>query len=118
MVAPNYAETRRGLAKKVCNPKTNSFSMAIARRYEETADRLGQQVVVRDLYRLGFDPILKASEEPSDHFAPAADVLAELAAIDGANVLVLIYARARTSALEGAGLMPRSQPLNCSVQLL
>jgi NAD(P)H dehydrogenase (quinone) len=75
----------------VCNPKADSFSMAIARRYEETADRLGQQVVVRDLYRLGFDPILKASEEPSDHFAPAPDVVAELAAIDGADVLVLIY---------------------------
>jgi NAD(P)H dehydrogenase (quinone) len=75
----------------VCNPKLDSFSMAIARRYEETVCRIGQQVMIRDLYRLGFDPILKASEEPSEHFTPAPDVVAELAAIDGADVLVLIY---------------------------
>jgi NAD(P)H dehydrogenase (quinone) len=75
----------------VCNPKLDSFGMAVAQRYAEIAQSLGQQVVVRDLYRLGFDPVLKASEEPSEHFVPAPDVATELAAIGGAHVLVLIY---------------------------
>lgn len=75
----------------VCNPKIDSFSMAMAERYAEIATGLGHRVVVRDLYRIGFDPILKAAEEPSDHFVPAPDVAAELAAIDGAAVLALVY---------------------------
>jgi NAD(P)H dehydrogenase (quinone) len=75
----------------VCNPKLDSFSMAVANRYAETATSLGHQVVVRDLYRLGFDPVLKAPEEPSDHYVAAADVAAELAVIEGAAVLGLIY---------------------------
>jgi NAD(P)H dehydrogenase (quinone) len=75
----------------VCNPKPDSFSMAIDQRYADIAINLGQQVVVRDLYRLGFDPVLKASEEPSEHFVPAPDVVAELTAIGNADVLVLVY---------------------------
>lgn len=75
----------------VCNPRLASFSMAIAQRYADTVTGLGQEVVVRDLYRIGFDPVLRAEEEPSSDFAPAPDVLEELAAIQGADVLVLIY---------------------------
>jgi NAD(P)H dehydrogenase (quinone) len=65
--------------------------MAMVRRYADVATSLGQQVVIRDLYRMGFDPVLKAPEEPSDHFVAAPDVDAELALIEGADVLALVY---------------------------
>lgn len=75
----------------VCSPRAESFNLAVTQRYADTVASLGQQAVVRDLYRLGFDPVLKAEEEPSEHFAPAPDVAAELARIDTPDVVVLVY---------------------------
>lgn len=68
----------------VCHPEATSFTMAIAHRYAETVGRFRHQVEVRDLYRLGFDPLLKAEERPGapDH-AIAQDVVAELGALAG-----------------------------------
>ena len=76
----------------VCHPEATSFTMAIAHRYAETVGRFRHQVEVRDLYRLGFDPLLKAEERPGapDH-AIAQDVVAELGALAGTDIFVLVY---------------------------
>ena len=46
----------------VCHPKRQSFTQAVARAYAEAAKALGHDTVIRDLYRLGFDPILGKRE--------------------------------------------------------
>lgn len=72
----------------VCHPSEDSFTMSMANRYVETVRGLGQEVVVRDLYRLGFDPVLHEEER---HGHPGADVSAEWAALGKADVFVLVY---------------------------
>jgi NAD(P)H dehydrogenase (quinone) len=53
---------------------------------------MGQDAVLRDLYRLGFDPVLKSNEQPRpDRYVMSSDVAAELAVIERAEVFVLIY---------------------------
>ena len=48
--------------------------------------------MLRDLYAIGFDPVLRDSERPgAAGFAPAPDVAAELALIRDSNVIVLVY---------------------------
>lgn len=46
----------------VCHPKRRSFTQSVARSYAEAAKTLGHDVIIRDLYRLGFDPILRTRE--------------------------------------------------------
>ena len=47
---------------------------------------------IRDLYSLGFDPVLRASEQPSSKvFEPSKDVAAELATLENADVIVFVY---------------------------
>lgn len=72
----------------VCHPCEESFVMAMARRYAEAVRAHGHEVVLRDLYRLGFDPVLR-DEERTGQFG--ADVEAELAALEGSEVFVLVY---------------------------
>jgi NAD(P)H dehydrogenase (quinone) len=72
----------------VCHPSEDSFTLAVARRYEEAARAHGHEVVLRDLYRNGFDPILR-NEERLGH--PAADVLGEWAALGKPDCFVLVY---------------------------
>jgi len=74
------------------HPDADSFNMAIAQAYCETVKGLGHQPVLRDLYRMDFDPVLKASERPTaPNFALSSDVTAELKVIDGADIFVLVY---------------------------
>lgn len=76
----------------VAHPAADSFTMAVARAYCDAVSAHGQAVVLRDLYRLGFDPVLKAAERPSGGaFTPAADVAAELEQLSGSDIFVLIY---------------------------
>jgi len=72
----------------VAHPSEDSFTLAVARRYLAAVEGLGQTGFVRDLYRLGFDPLLKESER---HGEPGADVLAEWELLQGADVIVLVY---------------------------
>ena len=75
-----------------CHPASRSITMSAAARYAETARSLGHEVVIRDLYRLGFDPVLKDSERPAAYrHAVATDVAAELAVLQATNVFVLLY---------------------------
>lgn len=76
----------------VAHPEPDSFAMSVARTYVEAVGAQEQIAVLRDLYRLDFDPVLKAEERlPTGRFTPAPDVAAELDAIDGTDVFVLVY---------------------------
>lgn len=76
----------------LAHPAPDSLNAAIAAAYAETVRDLGHQVVVRDLYAMGFDPCLKAAEIPGPG-APefGADVAAERAELADADVLVFVY---------------------------
>lgn len=74
------------------HPAPDSFCASVADRYRQTVEEVGHEIVVRDLYGLNFDPVLKASERPTcADFMLSDDVAAELAAIGGSDVFVLIY---------------------------
>lgn len=72
----------------VCHPVKKSFTMAVAERYAEIVKAHGHQAVIRDLYRIGFDPVLKAKERQG---VPAADVAREWSAMGKPDVFVLVY---------------------------
>lgn len=76
----------------VAHPRIRSFTMAMAEAYAEAARHEGAEVVLRDLYRLGFDPLLHMEELP-DHegFQPRADVMDERSVIGDADVFVFFY---------------------------
>lgn len=76
----------------LCHPEPASFNMAVARTYCETVEACGHRAVLRDLYRMAFDPVLKVSERPNaPNFAISPDVAAELEILADAAVLVLVY---------------------------
>ncbi|WP_176501195.1 NAD(P)H-dependent oxidoreductase [Sphingomonas sp. HMP9] len=76
----------------LCHPDPRSFNHGIAEAYCDAVRNAGQSVVMRDLYALGFDPVLKADERPT-LASPllSADVAIELDMIAGSDVFVLIY---------------------------
>jgi NAD(P)H dehydrogenase (quinone) len=74
------------------HPGPVSFNHAVARTYCDTVRSTGQDVVLRDLYAIGFDPVLKAVERPGpEHPHPLRDVADELEIIRRSDVFVLIY---------------------------
>jgi NAD(P)H dehydrogenase (quinone) len=76
----------------LCHPDHDSFIASVADRYCQAVQNLGHEAIVRDLYRLGFDPVLKSSEKPhSGDGLPCADVAVEIAEIRNADVFVLVY---------------------------
>ena len=46
----------------VCHPKRQTFTQTIARAYAKELELLGQDLVIRDLYRSHFDPALGEGE--------------------------------------------------------
>jgi NAD(P)H dehydrogenase (quinone) len=76
----------------LCHPSDYSFNKAIADRYCETVRAFGHQVVLRDLYRMKFNPVLARTEMVgAKDYALSDDVLAELSVISSARIFVLIY---------------------------
>lgn len=76
----------------VGHPDVNSFNLTIANSYCVALGRRGHQTVLRDLYRMGFDPVLKNEELPAPgKNRPAADVLAEREVIGNADVYTFVY---------------------------
>lgn len=76
----------------LAHPDPNSFNAAIARTYAETVRAEGQDVILRDLYALGFDPVLKDNERPGHAgYAVSQDVRDELEVIRGADVYTFIH---------------------------
>lgn len=71
-----------------CHPSEDSFTLSVARRYEEAVRAHGHDTVLRDLYRIGFDPVLR---EPERHGRSGADVAGEWALLGKVDVFVLVY---------------------------
>lgn len=89
------ADPARGRGRHVVilvHPDPRSFNAAIAHAYRETVQECGQEAILRDLYAMKFDPVLTNEERPDRReFEIAPDVRAELAAIEGSDVVALIY---------------------------
>ena len=76
----------------LCHPEANSFNRAIADTYCMAVKQNGHDAVLRDLYAMNFDPVLKAQERPTgDGFTPSPDVRQELELLAACDVFVLVY---------------------------
>lgn len=76
----------------VANPRETSFCLSIARTYAEAVAASGGESLLRDLYRLDFDPVLKAHElADSADFHTAADVAEERAKLADVDIFCFIY---------------------------
>jgi NAD(P)H dehydrogenase (quinone) len=76
----------------LCHPDPKSFNRAIADTYCDTVHKIGHEAIVRDLYAMGFDPILKTNERPTvEGFRISTDVKNEIALLTGCEVFLLIY---------------------------
>ncbi|HYD27692.1 NAD(P)H-dependent oxidoreductase [Brevundimonas sp.] len=80
------------IAVLVAHPRRRSFTVAMATAFAGAARAAGADVVERDLYRLRFDPRLRAGEMP-DHLGAAVgpDVAREREAIAGADIFAFFY---------------------------
>lgn len=75
----------------LCHPEQESFNASVAHAYGTEVRQLGHDVVVRDLYAMGFHPVLKSAERPGPDFKQFRDVEDELAILSSADVFVLVY---------------------------
>src|SRR5258707_9908141 len=76
----------------VAHPKPDSYTQAMASAYREAGLAGGHEVVFRDLYGMGFDPVLKEAEiQWSPHFAPADDLTAQGAGLHDRHVFPFLY---------------------------
>jgi len=76
----------------LCHPDPKSFNRSIADAYCGAVRKLGHEVVLRDLYAMNFDPVLKAEERPTvEGFRSRKDVQDEVALLTGCDAFVLIY---------------------------
>jgi NAD(P)H dehydrogenase (quinone) len=71
-----------------CHPDEDSFTLSMARRYAETVESHGHAAVLRDLYRLKFDPVLGSAERTG---TPARAIAQEWATLGKVDVYVLVY---------------------------
>jgi NAD(P)H dehydrogenase (quinone) len=76
----------------LAHPARKSLNAAIAQTYRAAVERLGHEVIVRDLCAMRFDPCLHAAEIPGPQ-APKfrADVLRERALLADVDVFALVY---------------------------
>jgi len=75
----------------LCHPDDGSFNASIAKTYCAAVRELGHRALVRDLYAMGFEPVLKGAERPGANFRQFRDVTDELDIIGDAAVFVLVY---------------------------
>lgn len=74
------------------HPAGRSFNRAIAECYCRAVEDCGQRAELRDLYAIGFDPLLKDEERPGrPDFTPSPDVAAEIDLLREASVVTLVY---------------------------
>lgn len=71
-----------------CHPDEKSFTLAVANRYAEEVRKHGHDAIIRDLYRMKFNPVL-GSHERKGH--PAKDVNKEWGTLGKVDVFVLVY---------------------------
>ena len=70
----------------LCHPKQGSFNHQIAETYCETVREFGQEVLLRDLYALRFDPVLEYEGQ-----VPELRLLDDLMEVRQCDVLTFIY---------------------------
>lgn len=76
----------------VAHPNAKSFNLTMAEAYQAAVQAVGHEAVLRDLYRIPFDPLLKATEIPTPlGFQARDDVKAERALLNDVDVFCLIY---------------------------
>jgi len=75
----------------LCHPEQNSFNASVATAYSHAVRDHGHEVIVRDLYAMGFHPVLKSAERPGVDGGHFKDVEDELEIIRGTDVFVLVY---------------------------
>lgn len=76
----------------LAHPAHSSLNAAIAATYRDAVTALGHEVIVRDLYRMRFDPRLSAPEIPgpkAPRFRP--DVLRERELLADVDVFAFVY---------------------------
>lgn len=72
-------------------PDPQSFNAAIARTYCDTVREYGQRTILRDLYRMNFDPVLRIEERPgTGGFRLSPDVEAEIATLRGSDAFIFV----------------------------
>ncbi len=75
-----------------CHPNPSSFCSAIKDRVMQTYTSMGDEVVLRDLYGIGFDPVLKASDfEAIQKGGVSGDVKLEQDYIKWSDMMTLVY---------------------------
>lgn len=75
----------------LCHPEQDSFNASVAHAYSQTVRDHGHEVIVRDLYAMGFHPVLRSAERPTATAGHFQDVEDELAIIRDTDVFVLVY---------------------------
>ena len=76
----------------IAHPNKHSLTRSAGNAYAGAVRALGHQVLVRGLYAMAFDPRLQAGEIPRPTgVTPAADVVAERAALADVDVFAFVY---------------------------
>ncbi len=76
----------------IAHPRAESFTGSVAQAYAKATGTLGHDTVVRDLYRIGFDPCLKEGELPfANPFRPEPDVMIERTLLQDCDVFAFFY---------------------------
>jgi len=76
----------------LANPAPEGFDHAIVEAYREIVESNHQEVLIRDLYAVGFDPVLRAAERPTEPgWLPAPDVAVELEHVRTCDIIVFVY---------------------------
>ncbi|MFH1018492.1 MAG: NAD(P)H-dependent oxidoreductase, partial [Pseudomonadota bacterium] len=74
------------------HPNPKSFNHAILEEFSGALRDAGHEVRVRDLYAIGFKPVLQGSDlEQAGKRPPAEDICAEQAHISWADVITFIF---------------------------
>lgn len=80
------------IAVIAAHPRRRSFTIAMSAAFADAARDAGAEVVERDLYRLRFDPRLRAMEMPGHaEMNVRPDVARERAVIGGADLFAFFY---------------------------
>lgn len=75
----------------VGHPDPASFTLSMARTYAKTIADIGHTAVLRDLYRMGFNPCLSAAELPGHAPVLPQDIATERDILRDADVIAFIY---------------------------
>ena len=74
------------------HPASSSFNGSVAAEYCDAVRACGQTAMLRDLYAIGFDPLLKNEERPDQPgFVPSPEVQDEVELIKASSVVALVY---------------------------